>query len=241
VSDVSVWCADLDVPAPLVERLGRVLSEPEAARAERYRSAEAKRRFVVGRGIVRRILAAEVGVAPERIGLAEGPHGKPELAGSAAGTVPVDFSVSRRDDRLLVAVSRGARVGVDLELLRDDIDIDRIATRFFSRCEQRQLAALAPEVRLRAGFDCWTRKEAYLKGLGVGLTFGLDRFSVSVGPDGPITLAGSFPSPEGLRRWSLAPLDVGADAVGALAVEGTGGPDTEAPRPVWLREPYDLP
>jgi 4'-phosphopantetheinyl transferase len=120
----------------------------------------------------------------------------------------------------LVAVTRGREVGVDLEHIRPEMATDRIAARFFSDCELAALRALSPPVRPEAFFLCWTRKEAYLKATGAGLTLALDQFDVTLRPGEPAALLADRNDLAATRRWSLRELSPGPGFVGALAVEG---------------------
>jgi 4'-phosphopantetheinyl transferase len=234
-----LWLIDLDREADRARRLRPALPACDHERAESYSSAVDRERFLVGRTIVRVLLAALAGVRPDRLRLTSGRHGKPEIIPSGPTSPPLHFSVSKSAGRLLVAVDATAPVGVDIECVRPDFDMDRIAVRYFSSSEQRDLRRIPAGERTRCAYICWTRKEAYLKGLGVGLTLGLDGFSVSVNPTGPVTISGSLPSAETLSGWSLVPVDVDRSAVAALAVARSGENCPRAITPNALTYPYE--
>src|SRR5262249_50978106 len=119
-----------------------------------------------------------------------------------------------------IAVTRGREVGVDLERVRAEVATEEIAARYFSAREVRTLMALPPPLRPDAFFRCWTRKEAYLKATGAGLSLDLNRFDVSLKPGEPAALLATRDDPAEVRRWSLEHLVPGPGFVGALAAEG---------------------
>jgi 4'-phosphopantetheinyl transferase len=127
------------------------------------------------------VLARHLGCTPDEVPLANGFLGKPEFAGGGHER-PVEFSVSRCDDRCLIAVSRTGLVGVDLERRRTIGDLDRIASLYFTPHEAGTIAALRDGRKLDAFFDCWTSKEAYVKALGTGLTTPLESFALPTAP-----------------------------------------------------------
>jgi 4'-phosphopantetheinyl transferase len=113
-------------------------------------------------------------------------------------------------------------VGVDIERIRAEMADEQIAARFFSPHEVAALRALRPDHQHEAFFTCWTRKEAYVKARGAGITVGLDRFDVSLAPDEPAAILANREASEAHRRWSLHHLTPGPGYVGAVAVEGEG-------------------
>ena len=143
--------------------------------------------------------------------------------------------MSHADGVALYAVTRGRDVGVDIERIRADMASERIAARFFSPREVAALRALRPDRQGEAFFTCWTRKEAYVKARGAGITAGLDQFDVSLAPDEPAAILANREASEAHRRWSLHHLTPGPGYVGAVAVEGDGHTLT-----CWQwPEPYD--
>jgi 4'-phosphopantetheinyl transferase len=145
---------------------------------------------------------------------------KPELDGAAAAGIR--FNVSNSGDLALYAVTLRREIGVDLEQLKPMPDGMDIAQRFFSAPENEVFAALGEEVRDLAFFRCWTRKEAYIKAVGEGLSMPLDRFDVAFAPGEPARILRTRGNPEEAERWSMLALEPGPGYVGAMAVEGTG-------------------
>lgn len=214
--EVHVWRAEVDLPAERLQRLETLLSEEERERADRFLVAPPRRRFVVGRGLLRALLGAYLDADPARLRFTYGPHGKPALFDDSA----ISFNVSHSGDLVLGAFARRREVGVDVERFRPDFAGEEIAQRFFSPREVAALRALPAESRLDGFFACWARKEAYIKARGLGLSLPLDRFHVALDPQRPAALLGADDDPDAAARWSLCALAPGVGYAGALAVEG---------------------
>jgi 4'-phosphopantetheinyl transferase len=150
-----------------------------------------------------------------------GAHGKPALAGDT-GADAIRFNAAHSLGVALYAVTRGREVGIDLEHIRFDLAVMEIAERFFSRREVATLRTLPTEAQRQAFFRCWTRKEAYIKARGEGLSLPLDQFDVSLTPAEPAAVLGTQRDPSETARWSLQELPLAPDYVAALAVEGHG-------------------
>ena len=211
-----LWQAPLDVAADVLDRLGAALSREESARATRYRFDVDRTRYIAARGWLRSLLARYTGCAPSEIHVTEGPHGKPRLD---MGQSWLRFNLSHSNDLAIYAIAREREVGVDVERIRNDMPIDDIARQLSPR-ERADLAALPEVDRPRAAFDCWTRKEAYLKAVGAGLSVPLDEFDVPTSSafSGHVLLpSGDGGQPE---RWTLSTFDAGPEYAAAVAVEG---------------------
>ena len=219
--DVHVWCAGLDQPPSYARELARTLAGDERARAERFHFDRDRTRFIVGRGVLRTILGRYLGIEPARLRFCYGPHGKPALAVSP-GTPRLDFSVSHSQALAVYAVTWERRIGIDLEFIRPIADAEQIAERFFSPHEHAVFRRLAPKERQVGFFNCWTRKEAYIKATGDGLAQPLDRFDVSLAPGDQARLLSIDGDPRRASRWYLQELVPAAGYLAALAVEGLG-------------------
>ena len=122
----------------------------------------------------------------------------------------------------LYALTRGPNVGVDLERIRPDFAGDDIAQRFFAPAEVAALRAVPADLRTKAFFNCWTRKEAFIKARGMGLSLPLDQFVVSLAPGESPALVSAQNDPQAAQRWCLYELEPGDGYVAAFAVEGKG-------------------
>ena len=217
---VDLWRVALDRPTGPIDALSATLDADERRRAARFAIERDRRRFVVARGALRTVLGRYLETSPAAVRLGYGQYGKPQLDRGDA-TPALTFNVSHAGDRALIAVTGGRAVGVDLEEIRPDFATMDVARRFFAPAEVAALWSLPPDQQVVGFFNCWTRKEAYVKARGEGLSAPLDRFVVSVAPGEPAALLRSDIDPREVARWSLRALDLGSDYVGALAVEGS--------------------
>jgi 4'-phosphopantetheinyl transferase len=217
-NEVHVWQVELDLSEHQCAGLSAVLSVEEHARAARFHRDVHRRRYIAGRGILRLLLSRYLGRAPESLSFEIGPNGKPEITaeGNAAG---LHFNKTDSQAVALYAISWERQIGIDLERIPDTIDFESVAHAFFTEGEITALLGLPEAQRLAAFYACWTRKEAYLKGRGDGLTFGLDRFEVSLLPGTPPALLATPFDPAETLRWSLYDLTVTPGYIAALAVE----------------------
>lgn len=204
---VDLWPFALDRSEIELNRLSIGLSDDEQARAARFLSEPVRDRFIAARGMLRAILSLYLGVEPHRPTFLYGPLGKPVFH-HESGESFLEFNLAHSADRALLAVSRLHPLGVDLEQIRPMTDLDRMVARCFSPREQAAFARLSDPDRLPAFFLGWTRKEAYLKATGEGLSTPLKHVEVSVSPDAPPALLGVQDRPDEPSRWSL--LDLGA-------------------------------
>jgi 4'-phosphopantetheinyl transferase len=219
--DVHVWRATLDQTPSQIQSFLHTLAADEQARAERFYFERDREHFIVARGLLRTILGRYLNREPGGLSFYYSSHGKPALAGESDGDA-IRFSISHSHGVALYAVTRGREVGIDLERIRFDVAIAEIAERLFSRREVAMLRKLPTEVQHQAFFHCWTRKEAYIKARGEGLSLPLDQFEMSLAPGEPAALLGTRPDPSEASRWSLHELTLAPGYVAALAVERHG-------------------
>ncbi len=217
--EVHVWRAALDLQAAHLERLQRILIPSEMERARRLFFKKDRERFVAARWQLRTILALYLDMEPDQLRFSYNPYGKPALAPEIGGD-EMRFNMSYSHDVILIAVTRGREIGLDIERIRPDLANEQIARRFFSPGEVASLLALPSHLQQEAFFVCWTRKEAYIKARGEGLSIPLDQFEVSLVPGEPAALLTTRGDPREASRWSIHHLDPGPGYAGALAIEG---------------------
>jgi 4'-phosphopantetheinyl transferase len=227
-----------DAP-PRLERLGAWLTPDERLRAGRYHFDADRRRFAWTRGVLRALLASYVGCAPARIHFGAGPHGKLHLDPACDG---LRFNVSHSHEWALIALARDRDLGVDVEHHRPlRHDLFAIASRFFAPAEVAALRALDRDAQEPAFYRIWSRKEAYIKATGQGVSAGLDTFEVSIGTDRAVALR-VHDRPDEEARWTMQSLEMGPDYGAALAVERAGerigaGADVDLKLWEWPRPP----
>jgi 4'-phosphopantetheinyl transferase len=220
VDDVHVWRARLDLKAADLEQRAALLNDAERTLASRLRFEIDRARYVAARGLLREILGRYLHIPPARLTFQLNPFGKPSLGGEHAA-FGLEFSVSHAGDIALYAVSRGRRVGVDVEECTPRLSTAKIAAQFFSRSEADALQALPPSRQTRAFFAAWTRKEAFAKARGEGLHLPFQGFTVEIDPDRPARLI-EADRPGELERWSMVTLPIEPPYQAALAAEGSG-------------------
>jgi 4'-phosphopantetheinyl transferase len=209
----------LDLEPSRIQKLRQLLPSDEQSRADRFYFAKDREHFIAAHGLLRVILAFYLHMEPERLHFCYSPYGKPALA-SILGRNALSFNIAHSHGLALYGFTRGRKIGIDLEYIYYDIVCEDIAERFFSPVEKAMLCALPPKVRHEAFFNCWTRKEAYVKARGEGLYFSLDKFDVSLAPGEPAKLLKVEEEPGEAARWSLRELEPGPKYAAALAVEG---------------------
>jgi 4'-phosphopantetheinyl transferase len=215
--EVHLWRIRLDLPATVRAGLATLLAPEECRRAARFHRERDGARFTIGRAALRCVLADYLGLDPWDCRFGYGPEGKPHLLNPPA---TLSFNLSHSDDLALVAVAVGRAVGVDLERLRPDVEIDGVAKVVYTPSEIALLLSLSGAERRAAFFEMWTRKEAYLKAIGRGFSL----------PPARVTVTPHLPMPAGVQKlgrevgcegaWFLAGFTPAPDFSGAVALEG---------------------
>jgi 4'-phosphopantetheinyl transferase len=219
-STIEVVVTRLDAPPEVVEASAALLCEAERERARRFAFESGRRRFIVARAQLRRLLGERMGLPPDSIELACGPWGKPALAPrfSACG---LRFNVSHCEDVAVHAFAQDGEIGVDVEAVRAVPDAADIVARFFSRSENEAYQALDSRDRPLGFFNCWTRKEAFIKAVGEGLSYPLDRFDVSLTPGKPARILRVDRMAGSDCGWTLHTFVPGPGLVGAIVVRSS--------------------
>lgn len=218
-SEVDIWRVDLSGETPDL-----VLATDELNRAARFHFEADRKRFNTARASLRIVLSHYLNVGPETFEFQEAAYGKPFLANPRETNLRFNLSHSR--DVALIAVSRGREVGVDVEFMRPDFATEEVARHFFSQVEVAELAQVAPGLRTNAFFNCWTRKEAYIKARGEGLSLQLDSFDVSLNPGVPAAVLASRFDPADTTRWTMHELSPMSGYAAAIAIERKPAPVT---------------
>jgi 4'-phosphopantetheinyl transferase len=246
--ELQLWKVELDAATLADDHLAEMLSADERRRWQRFLREADRRRFLVSHAALRTILGKYLGTPPDRVEITSATGGKPQLPPPSNG-LPLRFNLSHSEGLAMVALALGQEVGVDVEHVHPFADMGDIVERYFAPAERAAWQALPAEEQCAAFFRCWTRKEAYLKAQGIGLSGGLDRFEVSMAPAGE-GRRGQSPSvprpcehgarlravaangyspllpielrdvPELVERWTLYDVSPGGEYCAACAVEG---------------------
>lgn len=217
---VHVWAAPLDLATEQIGDLESLLSPDELERAGKFRFPHLRNRYVAARGSLRVLLGRYLRCEPAALEFSYSSRGKPALKGQ--GVDQLHFNLAHSHDLALIAVTRAAPVGVDVERIRPMRDADRIAERFFSAREAEAFRNVPAAEQDAAFFALWTRKEAWLKATGDGISESLSKFEVTFLPaDEPRVLAIAGDTAAG-AAWSLRALNPVSGFVGALAVQHRG-------------------
>ncbi|MFL5448489.1 MAG: 4'-phosphopantetheinyl transferase family protein [Gemmatimonadales bacterium] len=216
--EVHLWHADLEVEGGRLAQLASYLDQNELARAARFHFERDQQRFMAGRGLLRQILASYLDLAPKAVRFGYTGNGKPYLLSHSE----LHFNVSHAAETLVVAVAGDRPLGVDVEVLPLDAADAGVANLVFCASERAGLEALDPMEYSRIFARLWTRKEAYIKADGRGMTLQLDHIDVGTLPEGILLYQPELnqwtPSPD----WTLHTLSPSPSYVCSLAFEGAG-------------------
>jgi len=213
--EVHIWRASLAQDQVSVGQLRQILAPEERKKAERYYRSSDRRQSIVARGILRLIISRYLGFPAAALKFTDNSHGRPSLS-EELNQVGLDFNLSHSGDLVLYAFTCGRSVGIDIEVVREEFATLEIAEEFFSPDEIVALRSVPEELRAFAFFNCWTRKESYVKALGEGLSHPLHCFSVSLRPDEKAALLGVDGDADEPERWKMYALEPGIGYVAAL-------------------------
>ncbi|MCP4427903.1 MAG: 4'-phosphopantetheinyl transferase superfamily protein, partial [Chloroflexi bacterium] len=217
--DLHIWSAALDLPAEQRRQFWRLLAPDEQDRANRFRFERDKNHFTAARGLLRTLIGRYLDLSPGGLQFQYSEYGKPSLT-SSSQIETFQFNVTHSQGVALYAFCWGSPVGVDVEKIRPLPDAKQIAARFFSASENERFQALSAEQQDEGFFNCWTRKEAFIKAVGEGLSYPLDQFDATLTPGEPARLRRIRGSWEEAARWSLYSFMPAPRFVGATAVPG---------------------
>jgi len=205
------------------ERLLSLLSPDEQARAGRLTKGSARARFVIARGLLRQLVGERLGLPPTDVGFDYSSTGKPRLAATLSADHP-HVSVSHGERFGVIALSRGAPLGVDVETPPADRSALRLAERFFTDAEATQLRRMPQRDRPEAFAAMWTAKEALIKAHGETVPSALPRYEVRLEDDGSIGLASIQGDPGSVHDWQLEAVRLDKRHTATVAV---GDPNAE--------------
>jgi 4'-phosphopantetheinyl transferase len=216
---VHIWLTELDQVPERLNRLWHILSADERARAERFHFNTDRDRFIVAHGALRNIIGGYLEVDPAQLEFKTNSYGKPSLSAEYQ-TADLRFNFSHSHSLAVYAITQGRELGVDVEYLMDSYAGEQIAERFFSPQEVATLRSLPEHLQKEAFFNCWTRKEAFVKAKGEGLSIPLDQFDVALTPGEPAALLNTKWDLKEASQWTIHNLNAGPGYAAALAVKG---------------------
>jgi 4'-phosphopantetheinyl transferase len=214
--EAHIWRADLKFNECFQTSFLKLLSPDEKRRAQKFRFTKDSRNFIIARGILRSLIGKYLKIKPSEISFRYSEFGKPGIADNHS----LQFNISHSKNIALFAFIKKLNVGVDVEFVNPDIEVKDIAEKFFSPNEVLNLFALPEKQHTLGFFNCWTRKEAFIKAVGEGLSFPLNKFEVSLEPDKPAKLLATDWEPKAVSKWSIFSMSPATNFVGGLAIEG---------------------
>jgi 4'-phosphopantetheinyl transferase len=218
--EVQLWRIELNPSAALVDSYAQFLSADEQIIAKRRRAGETRDHFTLGRACLRILLGNALGIKPENANIANGPHGKPEIA--SVGGSKISFNVAHSKNTVLIALGLQGAMGVDIEYFDRSTDIIEVAQANFTAAENHSLAVISDtDERLRTFYRYWTRKEAIGKADGRGLLLPMATFDVSFGSMDSHPVAINDPASQQSKLYFVSDLNCGEHAAGALALESS--------------------
>jgi 4'-phosphopantetheinyl transferase len=219
LGEIHVWRVSLAQTESCLQSLQQTLSTDERAKADRFRFPKDRSQFIVSRGALRAILSRYLNISSHILRFDYNPYGKPSLIVTQGGNT-LRFNLSHSRGMALIALTKNRDIGVDIEGINQKFSCLEIAQKFFSPLESSVLRSLPEHLQATAFFTCWTRKEAYIKAVGKGLSIPLNKFDVSLAPGEPAALLNVEENPEEASKWSLIELFPSSDMVAAVAVAG---------------------
>lgn len=210
---IHLWRIPLDDAANRLSEWNALLSPDEAARAAAFYFERDRLRYATGRGILRTLLGRYIDQRPRDLVFSYNPQGKPALRDHSQ----LQFNLAHSNVVAVLAIGLGQPLGVDIEHLRTIDDIDSLARNTFSPRENAEFVRVPAYEKVQAFFNCWTRKEAYIKAIGEGLSHPLDSFDVSLLPGETARVVQVAGQPEAARQWTLYDIPLSTEYIGALA------------------------
>ncbi len=218
--EAHLWRITIEEKSFDLQRLTQLLSEDEVSRANRFRFQKDRTQFIIAHGMLRTILGRYLNMQPASLRFGYGAQGKPYLINENGEPHNLRFNLSHSEEIILYAVMLGQELGIDVERIRPEFATETIAEKFFSPSEVKSLRGLPIALQPEAFFNCWTRKEAFLKARAEGLTYPLDQFSVSLLLGEPPALLSLADDSQEISRWAFFHLTPNPNYIGTLVVNG---------------------
>jgi 4'-phosphopantetheinyl transferase len=219
--DIHIWRASLDLPSKRVQEINKNLSSDERLRAELFCFERDRNRFIAARGILRQILTCYLSVEPSAIRFCYEKNGKPRLQNTICKT-GIQFNLSHSEGLALYVFSRGHEVGVDVEFMREISEMEQIVEQFFSVSERNFFGRLPTRKKQETFFNWWTRKEAFAKAIGEGLSYPLGSFDATLADGNTLESSGISEDSDERPRWSMLDVRPAEEFAGAVVVGGNG-------------------
>ena len=216
-NQVHIWSVCKSTHEDRLPIYWELLNVEEQERALKFRFLKDRYCFIIARGVLRKLLSIYLGMAPAEIKFQFGDNGKPYVNHPS----DINFNISHSGDTILLGFVQKYSIGVDVEYTKREIDVKRIAQLFFAEEEVASLFALDQAYHKQAFYNCWTRKEAFIKAVGSGLSFPLDQFVVSLDSTEEATLIDTKWDKKEKEKWVLNAIEPGKNYIGAVSVKGT--------------------
>lgn len=216
LNEVHLWYLNVEDHKNRLAVYEELLDNEEKEKAYRYKFDKDRNCSIIARGVLRTLLGSYSNELPERITFSFGPFGKPEVYNNSG----IQFNISHSRDAIVLGFIKNDAIGVDVEFMDEKIDALQIAKHFFSNEERVALSAVSEDERVEAFYNCWTRKEAFIKALGDGLSFPLDQFVVSLTPALKAELLKTKWDQMEKEKWALHSFNPEKKYVSAFTVNG---------------------
>ncbi len=212
--DIHIYRQSIDAPLDKLDFFRKLLSQDELQRANRFRFDKDRNHFISGRGLLRIILGKYLNESPASVKISYLDKGKPYIESS-----PVKFNLAHSGGKAFYAFALNIEVGIDLEKIKEMPDAADIAERFFSEDEVNEFRTVEKDNIETAFFNCWTRKEAFIKAIGEGLSHPLADFSVTLKPGDEPKFLMIKNKPDEVKEWSLFDIEAESNFISSLALK----------------------
>lgn len=213
-NQVHLWRVFLNQPAEQIQQLSQTLSADENSRANRFHFQKDRHNFIVSRGSLRIILSRYLNLPPQNLQFTYSKQGKPALDTDTK----ICFNLSHSHQLALYAITLNREIGIDIEFIRPINEAENIVKNYFSPTEIALFNNISPAHKPEAFFNAWTRKEAYLKATGQGLTQPLNEIEVSITPGEPAKLLSISGDTHKASQWTLTHLIPHPNYIACLAI-----------------------